>query len=368
MLHLPYDTVIFDSDVILAEAPEVPGLPHYGVYPGVRELLEMLRRNGVFAAVIASMSQARAEHELKACGLYACFDRILGETEETGKAALLHKAMPRPGCHALAVGSRPLDITAAKAAGIDAAGITSGSAELEESGADALAESPLALTELLLPGVPLPGGCFISMEGPDGCGKTTQMKLLEESLLRYGFRVHRTREPGGSPLAEKIRDLVLDPVNTEMTDLCEAMLYAAARAQHVREVIIPAVEAGELVLSDRFVDSSIAYQGGGRGLGTALVERINAPAVGDMLPFATVYLDIGAKDALKRRLAASEPDRLENESTAFHERVTAAYHERIAAHPERFLVVNAAQPVEKVAADVLRAVLARLLPLEPWLR
>lgn len=366
MLHLPYDTVIFDSDVILAEAPEVPGLPRYGVCPGVRELLGMLRQNGVFTAVIASMPQTQAEQELRACGLYTCFDRVLGEAEETGRAALPEKAMPRPGCHALAVGSRPLDIKAAKAAGIDAVGITSG--ELEESGADALAESLPALTELLLPGVPLPRGCFISMEGPDGCGKTTQMKLLEESLLRYGFRVHRTREPGGSPLAEKIRDLVLDPVNTEMTDLCEAMLYAAARAQHVREVIIPAVEAGELVLSDRFVDSSIAYQGGGRRLGTALVERINAPAVGDMLPFATVYLDIGAKDALMRRLAASEPDRLENESTAFHERVTAAYHERIAAHPERFLVVNAAQPVEKVAADVLRAVLARLLPLEPWLR
>ena len=172
----------------------------------------------------------------------------------------------------------------------------------------------------------------------------------------------RTREPGGCAISEDIRRIILDTANTDMCPACEALLYAAARAQHVSQVIRPAVERGMLVLCDRFVDSSVAYQGGGRGLGVETVQQINDPAVDGMTPDATLYLAIDHREALRRRLSASEPDRLELEAGEFHERVQKAYERLVRDNRRRFVVVDAARGVDEVARDALDAVLERLLP------
>ena len=146
-----------------------------------------------------------------------------------------------------------------------------------------------------------------------------------------------------------------------MTDVTEALLYAASRAQHVREKILPAVKEGKVVLCDRFLDSSVAYQGGGRNLGIDKVLEINAPAVDGTLPDLTVYLDIDHRESLRRRCAASEPDRLEMEAESFHARVENGYHELIARNPERFVVVDAAKTREEIAAEIQEKVLTRLM-------
>jgi len=200
------------------------------------------------------------------------------------------------------------------------------------------------------------------VEGPDGSGKTTQVDLLEKNLRKFGFSVVRTREPGGCPISEEIRHLLLNPENMEMSDTCEALLYAASRAQHVHQVIRPAVENGEVVLCDRFVDSSVAYQGGGRELGVDTIQQINEPAVAGMMPDATVYLDIDHREALMRRLNASEPDRLELQDIEFHERVEKAYERLIKENKKRFLVVDASRDIESIARDAFDKVLERLLP------
>ena len=188
------------------------------------------------------------------------------------------------------------------------------------------------------------------------------MDKLEQNLRDYGFGVLRTREPGGCDISEEIRHTILTTDHMEMCAECEALLYAASRAQHVHQVIRPAVERGMLVLCDRFVDSSIAYQGGGRELGTDLVGQMNVPAVAGMLPDATVYLAIDHQRALKRRHSASTLDRIEVESAAFHSRVQTAYEKLIHDDPKRFLVIDGEQDVKTVAADVLDAVLSRLEP------
>ncbi len=163
-------------------------------------------------------------------------------------------------------------------------------------------------------------GLFITFEGADGCGKSTQLRFLAEYLEQQGVDVVRTREPGGCPVAEKIRDIVLD-VGNEMDAVTEAMLYAAARAAHVRAVIIPALEAGRVVLCDRFVHSSLAYQGFGRELGVELVTQINAPAVDGCMPNATVFINITPEKAFERMNESKVYDRLESEDIAFHQRV-----------------------------------------------
>ena len=163
-------------------------------------------------------------------------------------------------------------------------------------------------------------GLFITFEGADGCGKSTQLRLLAEFSEQRGVDVVRTREPGGCPVAEKIRDIVLG-VGNEMDAVTEAMLYAAARAAHVRAVIKPALEAGRVVLCDRFVHSSLAYQGYGRELGVELVWQINAPAVDACMPDATVFINITPEKAFERMNESKVHDRLESEDIAFHQRV-----------------------------------------------
>ena len=164
-------------------------------------------------------------------------------------------------------------------------------------------------------------GLFIVFEGADGSGKSTQLRFLSEHLEQRGVQVVCTREPGGSPIAEKIRELLLDKDNAQMDAVTEAMLYAAARAEHVRKVVKPALLDGKVVLCDRFVLSSYAYQGYGRGLGVDLVRSINAPALDGCLPDVTVFINIPPERAFERMNENKVRDRLESEDISFHRRV-----------------------------------------------
>ena len=344
------------------------GMYRYSVYPGIRTMLRVLKENGIYVALASSKPRDLCEHILRHYGLRHFFDRVIGETDshaKLGKPEMIRRALPEHYWRAAMVGDRLYDMEGAKAAGVDGVGAVYGCGSVEElqnAGATLLVSDADELRELLCPGAAVPRGFFLSMEGPDGCCKTTQANLLEQSLRQLGFDLVRTREPGGCPISEKIRQIILDTENAEMCGTCEALLYAASRAQHVHQVIRPAVEAGKVVLSDRFVDSSVAYQGGGRAMGVDMIRQINEPAVDGMLPDATVYLAIDHTTAMNRRLSASRPDRLEMESGAFHGRVQAAYEELINRDRQRFIVVSGDQPVEEIARQVLRQVLKRLEP------
>ena len=176
-------------------------------------------------------------------------------------------------------------------------------------------------------------GLFISFEGGDGSGKSTQFRLFAEYLRNRGFDVVTTREPGGTRISEKIRGILLDPECTEMGSLTEALLFAASRAQHVDELIRPSVEAGKIVLCDRFVDSSIVYQGFGRGLGEQ-VASINSYAVRGLYPDVTFLLDVSPELGRRRNGKTGKNDRLENQSMEYHSMVAEGYRKLAAAEPE----------------------------------
>ena len=207
-------------------------------------------------------------------------------------------------------------------------------------------------------------GLFISFEGGDGSGKSTQFRLFAEYLRNRGFDVVTTREPGGTRISEKIRAILLDPECTEMGSLTEAFLFAASRAQHVDELIRPSVEAGKIVLCDRFVDSSIVYQGFGRGLGEQ-VASINSYAVRGLYPDVTFLLDISPELGRRRNGKTGKNDRLENQSMEYHSMVAEGYRKLAAAEPERFIVIDASADIEKVSSDIIRAFEARYPELEP---
>lgn len=200
-------------------------------------------------------------------------------------------------------------------------------------------------------------GVFIALEGGDGGGKSTQVTRLAESLRALGHTVVATREPGGTPIAEVIRGIILDPANMEMGDRTEALLYAASRAEHVHHVVRPALDRGDIVISDRYMDSSIVYQGMGRGLGVQDVKHLNLWATQQLLPDVTIVLDVDAGFGLDR---VGTPDRLELAPRELHERVRRGYLELAAADPERYLVVDARQSIDDIAAIILNRVLAVL--------
>lgn len=168
-------------------------------------------------------------------------------------------------------------------------------------------------------------GLFITMEGTDGSGKSTQIDLLREYLERKKFDVILVREPGSTEIGEKIREILLNPENQSMGKVTEALLYASSRAQLVHEVIIPNLKKGSIVLCDRYVDSSLVYQGTARGLGTNLVKNINDIATGKLMPDITFFLDIPPTEALSRKKEQKELDRLESEKLHFHNQVYGAY-------------------------------------------
>ena len=196
-------------------------------------------------------------------------------------------------------------------------------------------------------------GYFIVFEGGEGAGKSTQMSGLVRWLQARGEEVVTTREPGGTAIGQRIRDLLLDPSAREMGAHTEALLYAADRAQHVSEVIRPALEAGKVVVSDRFVDSSLAYQGMARGLGLEEIYRISEWATGGLLPDVVFYLKLDAEKGLDR--VGDERDRIESEETDFHRRVARAYVELAARYPHRFVVLDASRPPGDIHRDVVAA-------------
>ena len=204
---------------------------------------------------------------------------------------------------------------------------------------------------------------FVSLEGGEGAGKTTVMEALRVSLQRDGFEVVCTREPGGTPLAEQIRGLLLDTRHEPPAAETELLLMFAARAQHVRETILPALERGAWVISDRFTDSSYAYQGGGRGLDMAFIAELERGVVG-LQPGLTLLLDLGVGAGRERTRGRDQaaggngPDRIEREHDAFFERVRATFLARAAAEPRRFRVIDAARPADAVASDALAALRA----------
>lgn len=197
------------------------------------------------------------------------------------------------------------------------------------------------------------GGIFVTFEGPDGSGKTTQVEKFVEHCRALGQSVVQTREPGGTLISEKIRSVILDADTPEMDDITEALLYAAARAQHVSQVIRPALAQGSLVICDRFVDSSIAYQGYGRGLGEGVVS-INAFAVSGLMPDLTFFLDIKPKEGLRRITRSEGLDRLEKEALDFHERVYEGYHQIIKQNKERYRIVDASRSKDIVSGEIIR--------------
>lgn len=201
-------------------------------------------------------------------------------------------------------------------------------------------------------------GYFITFEGGDGSGKSTQIKKLKSFLEANGFDVILTREPGGTEIGEKIRSIILDPENGEMSAVTEAMLYAASRAQHVTEVIKPAVDSGKIVICDRFVDSSIAYQGYGRKLGES-VEIINSYAVGEYMPHMTFLLKLKPQ-AGSSRIAGRDKDRIEQESAAFHQAVFDGYEELEKLYPERIIGIDASGTIEQIEEEI-RAHIKKLL-------
>jgi dTMP kinase len=189
---------------------------------------------------------------------------------------------------------------------------------------------------------------FVSFEGLDGCGKTTQARLLAEALTAEGVDVVLTREPGGTPLGEQVRELVLH--GDHVAPWAEVALYAASRAQHVVQVIRPALERGATVVCDRYLDTSVAYQGAGRGLGVDFVLDLNLRVVEGLLPDATVLVEIDPETALAR--VGEKRDRIERADAAFWPLVVEAYRDLAARFPERYVVVDGRLPVEKLAEEI----------------
>lgn len=202
-------------------------------------------------------------------------------------------------------------------------------------------------------------GIFISLEGPDGAGKSSVLEALIPILEAKGQALVTTREPGGVAVAEKIRDVVLDPKYTEIDEKTELLLYIASRRQHLVERILPALDRGEMVLVDRFIDSSVAYQGFGRGLKVADIDWLNDFATDGLKPDLTLYFDIEAEEGLARIAKSKErgADRLDRESVEWHQRVREGYLSILEKEPNRVRKIDASQPLEKVVADTL-AVLA----------
>lgn len=194
-------------------------------------------------------------------------------------------------------------------------------------------------------------GIFISIEGPDGSGKSTQIENIKDFFKEKNIDIVFTREPGGTPIGERIRDIILDVNCKEMCNMTEALLYAASRAQHVNEVIRPALEAGKVVICDRFVDSSLAYQGYGRGLGDS-VRVINEYAISGYMPDITFMMELDPEVGISRMINRGKLDRLEEEKVSFHKKVFSGYLELEKKYPDRIVAIDASRSIEEIKKDI----------------
>ena len=203
-------------------------------------------------------------------------------------------------------------------------------------------------------------GLFLVLEGGEGVGKTTNMAFIQDYLKTHKVEFEYSREPGGTPLAEAIRDLILVKRDEQMSNMTELMLMFAARAQHLDQKILPTLESGRWLVCDRFTDATYAYQGGGRGFDKELIEQLESTVQGKLRPDCTIILDADVEVGFARARARAELDRMESESKAFHENVRQAYLERANAQPEKYAVVDASQDLASVQADIAK-VLDRLM-------
>ncbi|BCJ87439.1 dTMP kinase [Effusibacillus dendaii] len=203
-------------------------------------------------------------------------------------------------------------------------------------------------------------GLFITFEGPDGAGKSTQVKKLADWLSASGIACRVTREPGGTPLADKIRQMLLDPANEAMVPKTEALLYAASRAQHVAEVIRPALQNGQVVICDRYTDASIAYQAVGLGLSPDMIRRWSEEATDGLWPDRTFLLDLPAELGMARIRERGGPDRIEGRGIEYHQRVRDTFLALAEREPERFIVLDSRQTIDELA-ERIRQEMKRLI-------
>lgn len=344
------------------------GWKNSSLYPGIRSVITALKQAGARLFVATGKKEDVAHRTLEHFFLDHFFEDLVAP--EPGikfrdKEYALDKLLGNHVQGAVMIGDTPGDIVGAKKNNVASIAVTFGAGsrqELIDSQPDEIADSPEDLYGLL--GIEPIKGYFISLEGNDGSGKSTQAEMLHRSLENLGYKVLFTREPGGTLVSEKIRQLLLDVDNRSMTCRTEALLFAAGRAQHVEEVIKPALEQGCLVVCDRYVDSSIAYQGGGRKLGIDLVRDINAPAINGLLPNTTAFLSIDPGVALTRRVEATAADRIEQSQMDFHNRVADAYQKIIQNDPDRFIIINADQDKDSVQSELLSCLLPRLRAFE----
>ena len=203
---------------------------------------------------------------------------------------------------------------------------------------------------------------FITLEGPEGSGKTTAVEAAVKALQDKGYQIVRTREPGGTPIAEQIRNVILDKENTKMDPRTEALLYAASRRQHLVEKVWPALKEGKIVICDRYLDSSLAYQGGARGLGIDNILNVNMFATENTFPDLTLLFDITPEEGLKRIAAnaSREVNRLDLEKLEFHHKVRNTFLDLAKRYPERYVIIDASRSREEVAIATLEAILSRL--------
>lgn len=196
---------------------------------------------------------------------------------------------------------------------------------------------------------------FITIEGCDGVGKTYQTRMLKQYCSEIGADVVFTREPGGSDIAEQIRKIILDAHNSDMDDMCEAFLYAAARIQHLHDIVKPAISEGKIVFCDRYVHSSYVYQGIARGLGLQKIVDLNDIAVGEYMPEFTIFLDLSPEKAFERKGGADKSDRMEAVDYSFHQKVYDGYRQIIAMQPDKFVVIDASGTKEQTQAQLRKA-------------
>ncbi len=203
---------------------------------------------------------------------------------------------------------------------------------------------------------------FVTLEGGEGSGKSTAIKMIVPELEKLGYEVILTREPGGTPISEEIRNVILDKKNVDMDPMTEALLYAASRRQHIVQKIIPALKEGKIVLCDRFLDSSLAYQGGARDLGIDNILNLNQYATEGLLPDLTLFFELKPEDGLKRIEANSsrEVNRLDVEKMSFHEKVYNAFEELAKRYPERIVKIDASLSPKEVASKAYKEITKRL--------